>query len=83
MTCQFYVTAKKVVQGGTEIGGSSLPHAVDVRQCKLGRKPDILFWGGKCAETAHDGPCWFWVDEKGNQPDTEFNRYSLKSTDAS
>ena len=78
MTCQFYVMAKKVVEGGMEIGGSSLPHAVNMPQCKLGRKPDELFWAKKCTETLYEGPCWYWLDIRGNQPDTEFERYSRR-----
>ena len=76
MACQFFTIAKKVVKGGIEIGDSPFPHAVDMPQCKLGRKPDELSWTGKCNQTAFLGPCWFWEDENGNKPDIEFTRYS-------
>lgn len=76
MTCKFFTISKKIVSGRTEIGGSPLPHAMDVPACKLGRKPDTLFWGNKCSETSHNGPCWFWIDENGNQVDIEFNQSS-------
>ena len=78
MACQFFTIAKKVVQGGKEIGDLPLPHTVDMPICKLGRKPDELNWAGKCNQTAFEGPCWFWTDEKGNKSVLEFTRYSLR-----
>jgi hypothetical protein len=71
--------SKKITPGGTEVGSSPFPYAIDSPICKLGRKPDILFWGTKCNDTPYNGPCWLWVDENGSQVDVEFNQYSQKS----
>lgn len=78
MTCQFFTMSKKIMSGGTEIGGSPFPQAIDMPICKLGRKPDIFFWGNKCSATSHEGPCWFWIDENGSQVDVEFNQFGQK-----
>jgi hypothetical protein len=75
MTCKFLSTSKRIMPGGTEIGGSPLPYAIDMPICKLGRKPDILFWASKCNETPQEGLCWFWIEENGNQAmDVKFNQ---------
>jgi hypothetical protein len=79
MTCQCLSSAKIEMPGGTEIGGTPMPNAVERPICNIRRKPDLYAWAGKCNQTPHEGPCWFWVDKNGNQPDIEFNMYRSKS----
>ena len=72
MPCKYLTTEIEIVPGGTEVGGSIMPQKISKLACKLGRKPDLLFWASKCNKTQFNGPCWFWLEEHGSTEDVQF-----------
>ncbi len=62
----------RLEQQTNEIGGSLVPQYSEESICKLRRSPSGLGWLTKCEETPHNGPCWYWQDVKGSEPDPDF-----------
>ncbi len=67
MSCRCFVERKRELP--REAGAkSALPRMTTVPVCVLGRP-----WAKiRCKETPKDGPCWWWIEQRGETRDQEF-----------
>jgi len=73
MTCKYLKS--KAYRMPQEVGGSMHPEFVNMPDCELGRLNNVGAIVGEvagCESIESNGPCWWWLQEKGNQPDTAF-----------
>lgn len=74
MACKYLNDTTVIIAGGAEVGGPITPQGMSLPVCQLGRRPDIRGWAKKCDETLPVGPCWFWVEERGDMADAAFQK---------
>ena len=74
MACKYLTQRRR--QAPPEIGGGAFPSGYTEPACALGRDKHWVIGGNalNCEQTPSQGPCWLWVEQRGNTPDIQFQR---------